>query len=222
MGRDGRESQRVFTMTRILLIFSVLLTGLSASSYDSTWSKSDYWSGEYPPGFEVYKKGVTVLGRTSLNENEKPSVSCLLKRNKYAPGKSLPKADYVEMNKIVPMIATEDFVYKSGVYDPTTETMKDLLIPVQKGDLVEYVANYSEGAFKARHNGIEFDANQDLFDHVDYEKDENGYMINQTHLWVSLSCVNNVSVWLQLSDLQTDPQNDIWIDGVRHYFHNPY
>lgn len=209
-------------MSRIFLILSVLLSGFSASAYDSTWYRSEYWSGEYPPGFEVYKKGVTVLGRKSVDEKEKPSVSCILKRNKYAPGKALPKADYVEMTKIVPMLATEDFVYKSSVYDPKTEKVSELPIAIQKGDVVDYVANYSEGAFKARHKGIEFDADQDLFDHVDYPKDDKGYMMNESHLWVYLSCVNNVSVWLQWSDLQTDSENDIWIDGVRHFFHNPY
>lgn len=204
-----------------MMVISLLTFNL-AHAYDSSWYRSDYWSGEYPPGFQVYKKGIKVLGRTSVDQNEVPSVSCILKRNKYAPGLALPKATYVEMTKIVDMFAKADFDYTTHVYNPETDTFDEKIISIKAGDKIEYLAYGAEGWFQARHNGIAFDADQSIFENVDYPEDVNGVSPFEDHQWIYLSCVNNVSVWLMLTDLMVSPEDDIWIDGVRSYFHNPY
>ncbi len=204
------------------MVLASLFTFNFALAYDASWNKSEYWSGEYPPGFQVYKKGIKVLGRTSVDPAEVPSVECVLKRNRYAPGRQLPKADYVEMTKIVEMFANSDFEYTTYVYNAQTDIFDEAVISIKAGDKIEYLAYGAEGWFTARHNGVKFDADQSLFDNVNYPEDVNGVSPFVDHQWIYLSCVNNVSVWLMLSDLQVSAENDEWIDGVRSYFHNPY
>lgn len=206
---------------KIRNLFLVLIATFSfslAQAYDGTWFQSAGWSGEYPPGFQVYKKGIKVLGRTSINKNEVPSVECVLKRNSYAPGKSLPHAEYVQMSKIVEMTVKADTTYPIHTYNPVTENFDESALALQAGDTVEYLTYMAEGWFFARHNGVIFEADQSLFDMVDYSADTD-FAFDQ---WINLSCVNNVNVWLMLSDLQPDLDENVWIDGVRSFFFNPY
>lgn len=212
----------IMKIKNILLGAALLLTVSVTKAYDSTWYDSQGWSGEYPPGFQVYKKGITVLGRTSADDTEAPSVSCVLKRNRYAPGRSLPKADYVQKSKIVDMFAKADVEYPTYNYNPATESFDDVFISIKAGDKIEFLVYGAEGWFLARHNGVEFEADQSLFDHVTYPETADGGFPYEMDQWIYLSCVNNVSVWLMLSDLQTSEADDLWIDGVRSYFHNPY
>lgn len=204
-------------MKLLSLVPFALLISFGASAYDASWYRLDSWSGEYPPGFQVYKKGVEVLGRENLNKLEARTISCVLKRNKYAPMKALPAANYVEMTKILPMKAKVDFHYTAYAKNEKTGEFEEVVIPVKQGESIEYLTYLSEGMFRARYQGLEFETGQDLFDHLE-EVDSSAFV---SDLWVKVSCFNNVNVWLMLSDLRT-ADGEGWIDGVRDYFHNPY
>lgn len=210
-------------MKALLLVVSVLVCANSAFAYDSSWYKSPGWSGEYPPGFQVTKRGVTVLGRKTVDETEVPSVKCVLKRNKYTPGKALPKAEYMEVSKIIPMTAKQDFTYATSAYNEQTQDFDDYTIDIKKGDIVEYLTYYAEGSFRARYKGKEFDAEQDLFDNVEYDLLADGTSPFINEQWINLSCMNKVNVWLNLKDLQINSKDGSeWIDGVESFFYNPY
>ncbi len=193
----------------------------TAMAYDSSWHKSMGWPGEYPPGFQVYKKGVKILGRTSVNKEETPTVECVLKRNRYAPGRALPAATYISMSKIVELPVKNDFVYITSDYNFETENFDEVRRSFKAGDFIEYLNYGAEGFFTVRFNGAEFTADQDLFNYVEVPMgtDEDGPFIED--LWVNLSCFNNVNVWLMFSDFDGGG-HDQWIDGVQFYSHNPY
>lgn len=205
-------------MKILFVVLASLLTTNLVQAYDNTWFEAQGWPGEYPPGFRVYKKGIKVLGRTSMDNTEAPSVECTLKRNRYAPSLALPKAQYFQMSKIVEMTAKADFNYDIHTYNVTTEQFDESTLTFKAGDKIEYLHYMAEGWFLARYNGVEFEADQSLFESVNYDESKDF----ETDLWINLSCVNNVNVWLMYSDLYISEENDTWIDGVEHYFHNPY
>ena len=64
---------------RALLLVLVILSALSArtfAGYDDTWFQSNFWSGEYPPGFSVTKKRTTLMARSGMDKDLPRDVVC--------------------------------------------------------------------------------------------------------------------------------------------------
>jgi hypothetical protein len=50
-----------------VLVFTYLRKEVDSSpGYDETWFISEFWSGEYPPGFSVTKRHTVLMARTGM------------------------------------------------------------------------------------------------------------------------------------------------------------
>ena len=58
---------------------------------------------------------------------------------------------------------------------------------------------FGEGAFLMEYNGVQYDGDQDLFDHAEQEGDANGY-----EEWLRINCSNNQWGWLYMSEITLD------------------
>ncbi len=131
---------------RALLVL-VILSASSArtfAGYDDTWFQSNFWSGEYPPGFSVTKKRTTLMARSGMDKDlprdvacEMPYLALIHPWNKERIRKS--NLQFFSATKIIKMIAKEDFDFGDGV-------------TVKKGEVVEYIANRAEGFVLRAHS----------------------------------------------------------------------
>ena len=196
-------------MRQICFAFlTLIVSSASYAAYDSSWYKTDFWSGEYPAGVAVVRHHVQVMGRTAMDRNLKRTVKCALpykavfhpwndKRNR------LNQVRYFSATKIIPMTAKEDFSYVSDTK----------AIDIKKGDTVEYLNNFSEGSFAARYKGVEFGASQDLFDHLENVD----FASFQEEDWLRLRCENGVRAWLAADEIRDAPGFGDWGPGLDGY-----
>ena len=49
-----------------------------ANNYDGKWYLSEFWTGEYPSGFSVIDRNVSIKGRSRLNFSAARHVKCEL------------------------------------------------------------------------------------------------------------------------------------------------
>jgi hypothetical protein len=148
-------------MHALLLALMILLTSTARTfaGYDDTWFQSNFWSGEYPPGFSVTKKRTTLMARSGMDKDLPRDVACGMPYlalihpwNKERIRKS--NLQFFSATKIIKMIAKEDFDFGDD-------------ITVKKGEVVEYIANRAEGFFYVRIGGKPYDADQSLFHFVE-------------------------------------------------------
>ena len=187
-------------MKKFSLLALTLVSSVYAGGYDSSWYRAPFWSGEYPAGFSVLKRGLVVQGRTAADTQLNRSVECPLPFaaviqpwNEQRNQKN--QISYVTFSKITPFTAKADFNMAVDMGSP---------IAVKKGEKIDYLVYLSEGYFRVRFKGVEYDQGQDLFDHlaedvskVEFQQDE----------WLKLKCENGKSAWLLLNELTT-------VDGI--------
>jgi hypothetical protein len=168
-----------------------------ASGYDSSWYVSDFWSGEYPPGFSVTRPETAVRARRAMDKAAARDVECRIPYlavihpwNKRRIATS--QLRFVSASKIVHLVAKEAFVFQ-GV-DARTK------VPIKKGDTVDYIRNDAEGSFEVRIAGKQYTAGQDLFDHMEKVADDQFAEED----WVALTCVGGTRAWIFLADLGLD------------------
>jgi hypothetical protein len=179
------------------ICLSLLLLALAApasASYDSSWFQTPYWSGEYPDGISVVKKGTVVLGRKAMDKDVAPSIRCALPyRAVLQPWNRhrnrLSQVTYFTAAKIVPLVAKEDFTFTPDEGAP---------VALKKGDTVDFLVYDSEGAFEVRIQGKEYTAEQDFFDHM--EPVDNSTFVQDE--WIRLRCQNGPAAWLLMGDLR--------------------
>jgi hypothetical protein len=131
------------------------------TGYDKSWFISEFWSGEYPPGFSVTRKNTFLMARSAMDKSLARSVACAMpylavihpwntRRNQKR------KVTYWSASRIVNLVAKEDFTFESDAAK----------IPIKKGDVIEYFRYDAEGAFEVRIKRKQYTAHQDLFEHV--------------------------------------------------------
>ncbi|MDR3470984.1 MAG: hypothetical protein P4M09_04755 [Devosia sp.] len=169
------------------------------SGYDSTWVVAPYWPGEWPAGFAVARRGVTVEGRGAMDKALPRSISCELPyRAVFNPWNARRnEASHVEFfsaSKIIPLSALKSFRLDDGAGNA---------VSVVKGQVVEYLGYLSEGWFAVRINGKTFNyaADQSLFDDGKLTPLPDEAVPDD--LWLTLKCANGPASWLLIADLLT-------------------
>jgi hypothetical protein len=173
------------------------------AAYDGGWYRTDWWSGEYPNGFSVVKRGVSVPGRSAADPSLAPTIKCELPyKAVFHQWNTKRRASFVTQSRIVPMRAKESFDYDLG---------EGKSLKIQAGETVEYLVYGSEGWFRARYNGLEFDAFQDLFDRME---EVNQDQFHQDE-WIEVSCINGGKAWLLYAELfQKEEDTDVYLPGL--------
>lgn len=188
----------------LLLVVSVN----AFAAYDNTWNVSHFWSGEYPNGFAVTAPGTIVMGRLAADADLKRNVTCEMPYravinpwNQKRTTKS--KITFIGFTKIVDMTVKEDFLF-------TSDNKK---VELKKGDVIQYVQNYAEGAFQVRIQGADYEADQSLFEHL--EDVDN--MQFQEHDWLLMNCANGKRAYIFFNDLFTETKGGTqYVPGINH------
>ncbi len=189
--------------TLLFLCASTVLGAAAFAAYDSSWYQTQFWSGEWPNGFSVRRVGVVVVGRNTMDLDEVPSVNCELPiKAVFHPWNTarneLSNAEYHTASKIVPLRVKEEFDIPADGEKPA--------LHMTPGMVIEYLIYHSEGSFAIRVNGVEYEGDLDMLEHL--EEGLEGR--TQQDQWLKLTCVNGVTTWLNFADL-SDPD---WQDGL--------
>lgn len=198
-------------------LFTLLAFALAASafaSYDDSFYQTDYWSGEYPTGFSVIKRGTVVAGRASMDLDAPREIRCRLPyRAVYHPWNAARKAQYRTASRIILLTASADFELGDGIEERVT---------VKMGETLEYLMYGAEGIFSVRYQGKIYSADQGIFSSVE-GFDES---LLREDAWVRVSCLNRTKAWIFMGDVvSTDelgntsylPGLDVWSRGLREY-----
>jgi hypothetical protein len=169
---------------------------LAQSAYDEGWYRAPFWSGEYPGGFSVVQT-TTVQLRPSLDPAAERSIACELPQGATYQIWNLKRVEeqglgFASFSRIAEYKMTED--YEATIY--RRDDASEAVIPFKEGDTWHYLVYLAEGAFLMEHDGVEYDANQDLFEHAEQIGDTNGY-----EEWMRINCPNNQWGWLFMGDI---------------------
>lgn len=181
---------------------------IATADYDQSWHRAPYWPGEYPMGFAVIKKGVTVPARAVMDRKARATIRCGLPfRANIHPWNAKHPGRYVSVTKIVPMVAKEDV--KIGYPEDGEAT-------VRKGETIEYLVYGSEGFFTVRYQGKEYGASQELLEKVSYDKTLMDTPVDQ---WVELTCQGGKKAWVLLGDLvKTKNDKTSYYPGIGNWY----
>lgn len=176
------------------------------AAYDNTWNVSHFWSGEYPNGFSVTVPGTIVMGRLAADPLLKRNVTCEMPYlaaihpwNENRARKN--KITFIGFTKIVELTMKEDYKLVSD----------EKSIELKRGDKIEYIQNYSEGAFAVRVNGEQYDADQELYSHVE-PVDETQFAEDN---WLLMTCANGKRAYIFFTDLFTETKDGTqWVEGI--------
>jgi hypothetical protein len=196
-----RAGRRLAAVCGLVLLLAASASGQSAvppNGYGEGWYVSEFWSGEYPPGFSVTRRDTVVQARARMDKAAPREVACKLPYlavihpwNRSRIAKS--KIKFLSATKIVRLVAKEPFVYETQ--DAKASQIRK--IRLKKGDTIEYLGNGAEGSFEIRFAGKLYTADQNLFDHMeDVAQDQ---FVEED--WVSLSCEGGNRAFILLSDL---------------------
>lgn len=191
-------------MKFISSLLVLMFCGVSHASYDNTWYQTDFWSGEYPNGFSVTNpKGAVLSGRTGMDTTLPRNIKCKLpskatfhpwneSRNKKN------KVSYYQASQIVPMVAAKNFDYKFAI--PLAPGIDEVVVlNIKKGEIVNFLVYYAEGAFRMSYQGKEYEVNQDLLEEENFVA--SSVFDQKNDEWLSLTCNNGKKAWLLLSEV---------------------
>jgi hypothetical protein len=137
--KSARSSEGSTMRALLVLVILWASSARTFAGYDDTWFQSNFWPGEYPPGFSVTKKRTTLMARSGMDKDlprdvacEMPYLALIHPWNKERIRKS--NLQFFSATKIIKMIAKEDFDFGDD-------------ITVKKGEVVEYIANRAKGFF---------------------------------------------------------------------------
>ena len=197
-------------MRFVLVAISLLVGSEAFAGYDATWYRQELWSGEWPSGFAVVKPDVTIMARTAMDKDLKPTVSCRLPyRAVFSPWNTArnkaSNAHYWTASKIVRMTAKQAFTFE----DQNDDAVK---VPLKKGEAIEYLMYYAEGIFAVRVRGKKYTVDQSLLEKVDSPPDP----ANPQEEWLSLTCTDGQAAWIAMSDLVVKDKagEEIPMDGL--------
>lgn len=192
---------------KLLILALALCPFVASAAYDSTWYKADGWSGEYPNGFSVVAKKVSVPARAEMDLDSPRSIQCSVPYLAvYHPWNGKRKARFVTMSKIVTLTVKQDFIFE----DEGTR------IPLKQGDTIEYLVYNAEGWFTVRIKGKEYSADQALFDNLE-QVDRSAFRQDE---WLNITCRSGAKAWILLDDLyQSDEDgNATYLPGLDSWF----
>jgi hypothetical protein len=191
-------------MRRLLLAVAVVAAfaaapALAQSTYDATWYRAPFWSGEYPGGFSV-AKATTVQLRPALDAGAAKTIACDLPMGATYQAWNQGRVEeqglsFTSFTKIAEYRMTEAFEATLYRRDDASEAT----ISLKQGDTWRYLVYLAEGSFLMEYDGVEYDGNQDLFEHAEQQGDTNGY-----EEWLRINCPNNQWGWLFMGDLTLD------------------
>jgi hypothetical protein len=192
---------RILTLTAAL---TLALAGAShhaqaAEAYDDTWYRANFWSGEYPGGFSVAKT-TTVALRPTLDPAAEKTISCELPQGAtYQPWNNARVEEqglaFASFTKIATYKLTQPYETTFYRHDDASEVK----VSLKAGDTFRYLVYFGEGAFLMEYDGVQYDGDQDLFEHSEQEGDTNGY-----EEWLRINCPNNQWGWLFMGDIVLD------------------
>jgi hypothetical protein len=185
-----------------LAFASVPALAQSVEAYDDTWYRADFWSGEYPDGFSVVKS-TTVQLRPALDPKAEKSISCELPQGAtYQPWNhdrvEAQGLSFASFTRIATYKLTKPYETSFYRHDDASEVKVSLKV----GDTFRYLVYFGEGAFLMEYEGVQYDGDQDLFEHAEQEGDTNGY-----EEWLRINCPNNQWGWLFMGDIVLDQGN---------------
>ncbi|MDA9009226.1 hypothetical protein N9K16_04620 [Alphaproteobacteria bacterium] len=183
--------------------------------------KTDFWSGEWPPGFTV-QEDTYVSGRPSPDSTTSRTIRCSLEKSAtYHPwNQKRSKADNLQFFTIQ---TTQAFVVKSAVnaYVSDPDTNEESTIQFKKGDEWTFLTYYGEGFYRMSFKGQDYVAEQDLSESsVETTASQSNEPVYEQ--WLGLPCDNNIFGWLLLEDLTGNdaigepnvPEYGAAVDGV--------
>jgi hypothetical protein len=178
----------------ILAAAAVLLTTGAAAAYDDSWYVTEFWSGEYPNGFAVAAPDIAVPARAAMDREAPASLTCPLPyKAVFSPWNEqrnqANEAKYFTASKIVPLVATADFVFEHGEAAPPLQ--------VKRGQPIEYLIYGAEGSFLVRIDGKEYWAYQEQLEQVEAVDDTTSVQEE----WLSLRCADGTQAWILTEDL---------------------
>jgi len=204
-----------FALAWIVLLgwgaFTCAHAAIPETGYDSSWYISNFWSGEYPPGFSVIESGTIVKAREKMDKDAPQNVRCELPyRAVIHPwnNERIKKSqiEFLSATKIVPLIAKQDFVFEGFL------AKDSIKIPIKKGDIIKYIRNDSEGSFEVQITGKEYTGDQNLFDHV---QDVAANQFKEED-WMRLNCENGKRAYIFLDEIisENDDHSDRYAPGT--------
>ena len=201
---------------RLLFIAGVIFNfGAQASeAYDSTWYVTPSWAGEYPNGFSVIKKEVSVPARAGMDPKLPVSIQCRLPfKANYTPWNLKRSAKYFTATKIALLTAKEDL----GLLTDEGESAL-----VRKGEVIEYIGATSEGMFEVRFKGKIYSDDDTLLSKVSGVE----AITTEADEWLNLTCESGENAWVLTRDvmfineeqgLEFLPGLDTWERGSKEY-----
>jgi hypothetical protein len=186
---DGSIMRAQHSLSSLLVLVILLESASAFAGYDDTWFQSNFWSGEYPPGFSVTKKRTTLMARSGMDKDlprdvacEMPYLALIHPWNKERIRKS--NMQFFSATKIIKMVAKEDFDFGDDV-------------AVKKGEVIEYIGNGAEDFFGVRIRGKRYTAGEDLF--VFVETPAQDQFVEDD--WVLLTCQGGNRAYIFVHDL---------------------
>ncbi len=184
-------------------IYPLLVLGCGfaqpALAYDSSWFRSDTWSGEYPNGFTMLAdKSIAI--RAEPDPAAPSNVTCDLKKNAtYHPwNESRSRSDelkFVSFSKIAPYEMTK--AYTAAVTRESDQA--EVRLKLKKGARWNYLVYGAEGSFLMEYGGVRYFADQDLAEKarsLDPSADE-----VKPDEWLGLVCANGSKGWLLMREI---------------------
>jgi hypothetical protein len=191
-------------MRTLLLAIAALFAlaavpALAQSTYDDTWHRAPFWSGEYPDGFSLART-TTVQLRPTLDARAQKTIACELPHGATYQTWNQARVEeqglhFTSFSKIAEYKITRP--YETTLYKHLDGT--ELKVSLKEGDTFRYLVYFGEGAFLMEYDGVEYDGDQDLFEHAEQEGDANGY-----EEWLRINCSNNQWGWLFMGDVTLD------------------
>lgn len=201
------------TIKWTLLGAFTLVSFFASAAYEQSWYLSEYWNGEYPNGFSVVAKNVSLPARAAMDPSLPISISCAVPfKAVYHPWNRARSAKYLTLTKIVPMVANEDLVLGLEGEEQAQ---------VSAGEVIEFLNAGSEGIFLVRFKGVEYNATVELLDKVTYKDAD-----IQRDEWLNLTCGGGENAWILMSDVYQIHADgewtyaeglDTWFRGFRQY-----
>jgi len=174
------------------------------SSYDTSWHRENFWSGEYPNGFTM-AASLTIPIRTRPDPAAAKSLSCRLKRGAtyHVWNKSRVTSDRL---RFVSYTRIETYQLKADHKSNLTRTSDREPIDVRfkSGDRWSLLAPLYEDIFLMEADSTTYFASQDLIDH----SERLGVSVNK-HIvqdeWLGLKCANGTAGWILLGEIKDNP-----------------
>jgi len=199
---------RISLVLLLALGHFILLAPSAAIAYEATWHRTDYWSGEYPPGFTL-KADVTIQIRNRPNPASLKDIDCTLQKGAtYHPWNDERVAS--SKLKFMSFVRTVDYVIEAPITTTfiNEQSKADEAVSFQAGDQWTYLAYYGEGTFRMTFQGTVYTAEPDLIASSKRVDGKSNDEPSEEDEWMNLTCANGAVGWLLLWDVANKPGFD--------------